>query len=170
MLHLPNKSHTQKKSGSLWHYGKLLLLLLLALWFLFLTLTSHTQATQSSAMKAETGYGGSQVVAAPSPTPSQLPSDTQQTQEVAHTTTTTTTQSAQWPSVQLPDLNIDPGKWLWDGIGGFFQRFFQAAIDFFQKQIIDWASSFGFLYITPAILSYKNPMVLAGVEWSLTAL
>jgi hypothetical protein len=65
---------------------------------------------------------------------------------------------------------LNPGNWIWDGITGFWDRLWKQIIDFFQKQIIDWASGFGFIYITPAALSYKNPMVEAGAAWSLSAL
>jgi hypothetical protein len=74
------------------------------------------------------------------------------------------------PDIKLPDISLDPGKWIWDGITGFWDKLWKQIVDFFQHQIIDWASSLGFMYITPAVLSYKNPIVLAGVLGSLGAL
>ena len=67
-------------------------------------------------------------------------------------------------------LAIDPSGWLWDSFTGFFDQLWRHMVDFFEHQIIDLASSFGFLYITPAALSYKNPLVLAGAQWSLMAM
>lgn len=63
-----------------------------------------------------------------------------------------------------------PAQWVWDGITGFWDQLWKQIVDFFQHQIIDWASSWGFMYITPAVLSYKNPVVLAGAYGSLGAL
>ena len=78
------------------------------------------------------------------------------------------TENATVADLGLPDLN--PADWVWNGITGFWNKLWQQIVDFFQHQIIDWASSLGFVYITPAALSYKNPMVLAGANWSLTAM
>src|SRR5262249_44465289 len=66
--------------------------------------------------------------------------------------------------------NLNPVDWIWNGITGFWDKLWQQIVDFFQHQIIDWASSFGFIWITPAVLTYKNPMVLAGAKWSLAAM
>src|SRR5258708_1559701 len=55
---------------------------------------------------------------------------------------------------------------IWNGIGGYFRDL----IAEFCHQFLDWASAYGFVYIAPATLSYRNPIVLAGAGWSLTAI
>jgi hypothetical protein len=58
---------------------------------------------------------------------------------------------------------LDPGSLLtnlWTtGIGGL--------IDFVKTQFLDWASSFGFVYITPAALSYKLLTIKNASAWSI---
>jgi hypothetical protein len=65
---------------------------------------------------------------------------------------------------------IDPVKWVTDAITGFWDNLWRQVVDFFQHQIIDWVNSLGFIWMTPAALSYKNPMVLSGAAWTLLAL
>jgi hypothetical protein len=43
-------------------------------------------------------------------------------------------------------------------------------VTFIQTQVIDWCNDFGFIWITPSALSYKNPLVQAGAAWALSAL
>jgi hypothetical protein len=60
---------------------------------------------------------------------------------------------------------VDWGSVL-SGIGGYIRDL----IAEFCHQFLDWASAYGFVYITPAALSYRNPIILAGAGWSLTAI
>ncbi len=162
-----------------WWYLKLFVLLVLAGWFLLLLAMSQTQAGQMISAPPAIGYGGGahtlssavpphidptqRVPLETEPRPSTQSTDPLQAQVPQ---SMQTQQESMFPSLGLPD----PAQWLWDGITGFFNRFFQMILEFFQKQVLDWASSFGFLYLTPAALTYKNPMVLAGAQWALTAL
>jgi hypothetical protein len=61
------------------------------------------------------------------------------------------------------DLNpLDILANLWNG-------FVQGIIDLFH-QFLGWISTFGFVWITPAALSYQNPVILAGSTWTLGAM
>jgi hypothetical protein len=71
---------------------------------------------------------------------------------------------------KAPQISIDPAKWVTDAILGFWDNLWRQTVDFFQHQIIDWVNSLGFIWMTPAALSYKNPMVLSGASWALAAL
>jgi hypothetical protein len=71
---------------------------------------------------------------------------------------------------RAPNISINPVKWVTDAITGFWDNLWRQTVDFFQHQIIDWVNSLGFIWMTPAVLSYKNPMVLSGAAWSLAAL
>ncbi len=66
-------------------------------------------------------------------------------------------------------LSLDPAKWVTDALTGFWDNLWRKMAGFFQ-QLIDWANDFGFIWITPSALSYKNPMVLAGAAWAVGAL
>jgi hypothetical protein len=69
----------------------------------------------------------------------------------------------------LPSLSLDPGTWVRQALLDFWDYLWKQIVLFLQ-QIIDWCSTLGFIWITPAALSYKNPMVLAGANWALGAL
>lgn len=67
------------------------------------------------------------------------------------------------PQAGLPWLP-DPGALLTDlwksGVQGF--------IDFVKTDFIDWASSFGFMYISPAALTYKLPALQDASKWAIS--
>ena len=149
-------------------------LFLLMLWFLLLTLFFFSQASSPAGAAQPSigtiiGYGGYEN--------HQSFSASRGTAEIfADPTNTTidptsTSDGSQNGGISMSNpFAINPSQWLWDGITGFFDQLWRQVVDFFEHQIIDLASSFGFLYITPAALSYKNAMVLAGAQWSLMAM
>lgn len=57
----------------------------------------------------------------------------------------------------------------WSMLTSLWDHIWQGAVEMFH-QFLDWASSFGFLWITPAVLSYRNPVVLSGANWTLGAM
>jgi hypothetical protein len=64
----------------------------------------------------------------------------------------------------------DPVQWMIDGMTGLWDYLWKQVVTFIQVQIIDYCNDFGFIWITPAALSYKNPLVQAGAAWAMTAL
>ncbi len=156
------------------HLLRIGMLFFLALWFVLLTLFSLSQASLpasaasiASQPSAGTitqygGYGKHQSTSAPGKpagrfvNPTSTPIDLPSTSDESHSSAN--------------PFAINPSQWFWEGITGFFDQLWRQVVDFFEHQIIDLASSFGFLYITPAVLSYKNAMVLAGAQWSLMAM
>lgn len=88
------------------------------------------------------------------------------TQGTTNTTTTTNGNGGfQLPTLQLPSLN--PADWAKQAVSGLWDSFWKGTVNFVQTQVVDWASSFGVMYITPAADSYKHPVVTNGVNWSL---
>ena len=59
-----------------------------------------------------------------------------------------------------------PVQWVIDGMTGFWGYLWKQIVTFIQIQVLDWANAFGFVWITPAALSYRNPMVQAGAAWA----
>src|SRR5579872_7447916 len=146
-------------------------LFLLVLWFVLLTLfflsqvpspATAAKTVSHTSSKNPIGYGGYE--------DRQSFSATKQSADILADPTSTPDASQSGGFSLSNPFSINPSQWLWDGITGFFDQLWRQVVDFFQHQIIDLASSYGFLYITPAALSYKNPMVLAGAEWSLMAM
>src|SRR5205085_4077862 len=64
----------------------------------------------------------------------------------------------------------DPVKWITDGMTGFWDYLWKQIVTFIQIQVIDYCNDFGFIWITPAALSYRNPLVQAGAAWAMTVL
>ncbi|WP_201381904.1 hypothetical protein [Ktedonobacter sp. SOSP1-52] len=160
MHHWASRSHLKKSRNSarsFWHYARPVVILSLSCCFLVLFLATQSQAAATT----PTGFGGAQAVSSPT-APAPTVNLQKQTQQVPLTSSTTSQAQSSQSSTLDPFPN--PGEWLWQGLTYVWNQFWRTAVDFFQKQIIDWASSFGFMYVTPADLSYKNPMILAGSQ------
>ena len=165
----------RRRSRCRWrHLLGISVLFLLMLWFVLLTLFSLSQASSPASapqpsVETVIGYGGYE-------DHQSFPASEKLAGVLADPTSTTvdppsTTAGSQSEGISLSNpFAINPSQWIWDGITGFFDQLWRQMVDFFEHQIIDLASSFGFLYITPAALSYKNAMVLAGAQWSLMAM
>lgn len=54
-----------------------------------------------------------------------------------------------------------------DVLGGIITSTFQGFIDFVKKQFLDWTSSFGFMYVTPASLTYNLPIIQHASHWAI---
>lgn len=91
-----------------------------------------------------------------------------QSQEFGSVPTTPTTQpgsSGNTTGSSTAGNPFDP----WSILTSIWDHIWQGAVEVFH-QFLDWASSFGFLWITPAALSYRNPVVLSGANWTLGAM
>lgn len=154
------------------------MLVVLALWLIVLTLLFLSQASSpvSAARAASKLSTGTPIGYGRSSYPQSLSASGEPARLLAHPTSTpvdpvSTPDGFPSGGVSLRNaLAIDPSGWLWNGFTSFFDQLWRHIVDFFEHQIIDLASSFGFLYITPAALSYKNPLVLSGAQWSLMAM
>jgi hypothetical protein len=72
------------------------------------------------------------------------------------------------PTLGFP--SSDPGQQLSSTLSSFGQSNYRGFLDFAQRDVIDMLSAYGFMYITPAALSYRNPLVHDGMLWSLIVL
>ncbi len=66
--------------------------------------------------------------------------------------------------------SLDPATWVTNAVIGLWDNLWKQIVTFIQTQVIDWCKDFGFIWITPAALSYKNAMVLSGAQWAVGAL